>query len=90
MFEAFQRRDDSAVSTGAGVGLGLAIARGFVEAMSGTIALEDTPGGGLTVQIELPLADPRGTGLPPGGTGPASAGQPLAPDAPDDRSVRTI
>ena len=36
MFEPFQRRDDRAVSTGAGVGLGLAIARGFVEAMRGT------------------------------------------------------
>jgi two-component system sensor histidine kinase KdpD len=54
VFEPFQRRDDGAVSTGAGVGLGLAIARGFVEAMHGLIALEDTPGGGLTVSIALP------------------------------------
>jgi two-component system sensor histidine kinase KdpD len=54
VFEPFQRRDDGAVSTGAGVGLGLAIARGFVEAMHGVIALEDTPGGGLTVSIALP------------------------------------
>jgi two-component system sensor histidine kinase KdpD len=54
VFEAFQRRDDRAVSTGAGVGLGLAIARGFVEAMHGSIALEDTPGGGLVVSIALP------------------------------------
>jgi two-component system sensor histidine kinase KdpD len=37
-----------------GVGLGLAVARGFVSAMGGTIALEDTPGGGLTVTIALP------------------------------------
>ena len=56
VFEAFQRRDDRAVSTGAGVGLGLAIARGFVEAMHGTIALEDTPGGGLVVIVSLPIA----------------------------------
>jgi len=54
VFEPFQRRDDGAVSTGAGVGLGLAIARGFVEAMHGDISLEDTPGGGLTVSIALP------------------------------------
>ena len=37
-----------------GVGLGLAVARGFVTAMGGTFALEDTPGGGLTVTIVLP------------------------------------
>jgi two-component system sensor histidine kinase KdpD len=54
VFEPFQRRDDHAVSTGAGVGLGLAIARGFIEAMQGSITLEDTAGGGLTVIIELP------------------------------------
>ncbi len=56
VFEAFQRRDDRAVSTGAGVGLGLAIARGFVEAMHGAISLEDTPGGGLVVIVSLPVA----------------------------------
>ncbi|MDQ2957538.1 MAG: DUF4118 domain-containing protein [Actinomycetota bacterium] len=55
VFEAFQRRDDRAVSTGAGVGLGLAIALGFVESMRGSIALEDTPGGGLIVSIALPV-----------------------------------
>jgi two-component system sensor histidine kinase KdpD len=37
-----------------GVGLGLAVSRGFVSAMGGTFALEDTPGGGLTVTIVLP------------------------------------
>jgi len=56
VFEPFQRRDDRAVSTGAGVGLGLAIARGFVVAMRGTINLDDTPGGGLVVTIALPVA----------------------------------
>jgi two-component system sensor histidine kinase KdpD len=54
VFEPFQRRDDRAVSTGAGVGLGLAIARGFVEAMHGSIGLDDAPGGGLIVRITLP------------------------------------
>ena len=39
-----------------GVGLGLAVARGFVTAMGGTFSLEDTPGGGLTVTIALPSA----------------------------------
>jgi len=37
-----------------GVGLGLAVARGFVEAVDGTLELADTPGGGLTVSVCLP------------------------------------
>ena len=41
---------------GEGIGLGLAVAKGFVEAMGGTIELEDTPGGGLTVCISLEAA----------------------------------
>jgi two-component system sensor histidine kinase KdpD len=57
-FAPFQRRDDHTTS-GAGVGLGLAIARGFVEAMHGTITLEDTPGGGLVAVVTLPVASTR-------------------------------
>ena len=56
VFAPFQRRDDHATSTSGGVGLGLAIARGFVEAMHGTIALEDTPGGGLIAVVALPAS----------------------------------
>jgi two-component system sensor histidine kinase KdpD len=37
-----------------GVGLGLALSRGLVEAMSGTLSPEGTPGGGLTMTISLP------------------------------------
>ncbi len=54
VFEPFQRFGDR--SNEAGVGLGLAVARGFVRAMGGRILLDDTPGGGLTVVIELPKA----------------------------------
>jgi two-component system, OmpR family, sensor histidine kinase KdpD len=39
-----------------GRGLGLAIARGFVTAMGGEIWLEETPGGGATFAIQLPVA----------------------------------
>ena len=53
-FAPFQRRDDLSTSVTPGVGLGLAIARGFTEAMSGELTMEDTPGGGLTVVITLP------------------------------------
>jgi len=52
IFEPFQRFDDKKV----GVGLGLAVAKGFTEAMGGAIVAADTPGGGLTVRITLPVA----------------------------------
>ena len=55
VFQPFQRIVDHHGS-GAGVGLGLAIARGFVEAMGGELAVEDTPGGGTTMVISLPIA----------------------------------
>ncbi|MGW6389941.1 DUF4118 domain-containing protein [Streptomyces sp. NPDC055103] len=51
IFEPFQRFGDA--PRGAGVGLGLAVARGFVEAMGGTLSAEDTPGGGLTMVLTL-------------------------------------
>ncbi|QNJ96384.1 sensor histidine kinase KdpD [Mycolicibacterium fluoranthenivorans] len=51
LFEPFQRLGDRDTSTG--VGLGLSVARGFVEAMGGTITATDTPGGGLTIEIDL-------------------------------------
>ncbi|BBX66895.1 sensor histidine kinase [Mycolicibacterium psychrotolerans] len=51
IFDAFQRLGDQDNSTG--VGLGLSVARGFVHAMGGSISVGDTPGGGLTVEIDL-------------------------------------
>ncbi|MET8574149.1 ATP-binding protein [Streptomyces sp. NPDC005012] len=52
MFEPFQRLGDA--PRGVGVGLGLAVARGFAEAMRGALTAEDTPGGGLTMVLTLP------------------------------------
>jgi two-component system, OmpR family, sensor histidine kinase KdpD len=49
VFEPFQRLGDR--PSGDGVGLGLAVARGFVEAMGGEVEVEDTPGGGLTMVL---------------------------------------
>ncbi|MDT5144407.1 MAG: two-component system, OmpR family, sensor histidine kinase KdpD, partial [Mycobacterium sp.] len=51
MFQPFQRLGDCDTTTG--LGLGLSVAKGFVEAMDGTITASDTPGGGLTLLIDL-------------------------------------
>jgi len=51
LFAPFQRLGDH--DTSIGVGLGLSVARGFVEAIGGSISATDTPGGGLTVEIDL-------------------------------------
>ncbi|QUQ64398.1 sensor histidine kinase [Kutzneria sp. CA-103260] len=51
-FAPFQRLGDRETTTG--IGLGLSVAKGFAEAMGGTVSAEDTPGGGLTVVISLP------------------------------------
>ncbi|MCX4695855.1 ATP-binding protein [Streptomyces sp. NBC_01408] len=53
-FEPFQRLGDR--DNTAGLGLGLALARGLTEAMDGTLTPEDTPGGGLTMVLSLPVA----------------------------------
>lgn len=60
LFAPFQRLGDH--NTTIGVGLGLSVARGFVEAMGGTISATDTPGGGLTVEIDL-AAPPKDDAL---------------------------
>ncbi|MFI5635212.1 ATP-binding protein [Streptomyces sp. NPDC051664] len=65
IFEPFQRYGDA--PRGAGVGLGLAVARGFVESMGGTLDAEDTPGGGMTMVLTLKAVSgyvPTGTDLP--------------------------
>lgn len=56
LFEPFQRLGDR--NNKYGVGLGLSVARGFAEAMGGTISATDTPGGGLTILVDLPAPGP--------------------------------
>jgi two-component system sensor histidine kinase KdpD len=56
VFRPFQRLGDS--ENRVGVGLGLAVARGFVEAVGGELDIEDTPGGGCTMVIRIPVVEP--------------------------------
>ena len=53
VFAPFQRLGDR---TPGGVGLGLAVARGFTEAMNGILEPRETDGGGLTMRLGLPVA----------------------------------
>ena len=54
MFLPFQRLGDHPGADG--IGLGLAVARGFVEAMDGSLAIEDSEGGGLTMVLTFEAA----------------------------------
>jgi two-component system sensor histidine kinase KdpD len=57
IFAAFQRAGDA--PQGDGLGRGRAVARGLMTVMGGTLVPEDTPGGGLTMVLELPVAQPQ-------------------------------
>ncbi|NYD43834.1 sensor histidine kinase [Nocardioides panaciterrulae] len=61
MFEPFQRLDDGAPG---GLGLGLAVARGLAGAVGGNLRVEDTPGGGLTMLLDVPRHRPAPPGEP--------------------------
>jgi len=60
MFAPFQRLGD--VPQGSGVGLRLAVGRGLAEAVDASIDVEDTPGGGLTMIVTVPVAGAAAAG----------------------------
>ncbi|AEF42683.1 Osmosensitive K channel His kinase sensor [Hoyosella subflava DQS3-9A1] len=59
-FAPFRRRGDRNMTTG--IGLGMSVAKGFTEAMAGTIEVAETPGGGLTVNCAFPAVEYAGAG----------------------------
>jgi signal transduction histidine kinase len=59
VLQPFVRLEDSRNRSTGGAGLGLAIARSFVEAHGGTISINDSPSGGARLTVRLPLFVPR-------------------------------
>jgi two-component system sensor histidine kinase KdpD len=56
VFQPFQRLGDGGRALYDGIGLGLAVTKGFVDAMGGEVFVEDTPGGGATIVITLEVS----------------------------------
>src|SRR5260370_7433013 len=81
VFQPFQRFGDHDNETG--IGLGLALSRGLVEAMGGSLEPEDTPGGGLTMVLSLRVSGAESTSTDPAPTPPRN------PPAPPPRPPPT-
>ena len=58
VFERFHRVDSSRNRASGGSGLGLAIVAAIIDAHRGVVRATQTPGGGVTMQILLPLTTP--------------------------------
>ncbi|MRH29383.1 HAMP domain-containing protein [Microbacterium sp. SYP-A9085] len=57
IFQRFWRADNSRTRETGGSGLGLSIVASIVDLLHGTVDVTDTPGGGATFRVSLPLAD---------------------------------
>ena len=55
IFEPFEREDAGENVCSSGTGLGMPIAKSFVELMNGSIKVESKPGAGTLVTVKLPL-----------------------------------
>jgi two-component system OmpR family sensor kinase len=56
VFERFFRADSSRTRASGGSGLGLSIVSALVAAHNGTVTVDETPGGGATFTVRLPLS----------------------------------
>ena len=59
IFQRFWRADTSRTRETGGSGLGLSIVASIVEALHGSVDVVDTPGGGATFRVSLPLVEGR-------------------------------
>ena len=60
LFDQFYRTDEARSNVADGSGLGLAVSKEIIRAMNGTIEARNTPGGGLTILIRLPMLEEKG------------------------------
>jgi two-component system OmpR family sensor kinase len=91
VFERFYRADTSRSRAHGGTGLGLAVVAALVAVHDGRVEVAETPGGGATFRVCLPLAPPEGVEgdasvpavqpEPVAGTGDRPAADSEAPDA---------
>jgi len=87
VFERFYRVDPSRTRDSGGSGLGLAIVAAIVASHDGRVTVRETPGGGTTVRVELPVAGPHGVAGGPADAPGADAGAGAPTDGtsePDD------
>ncbi|WP_309129554.1 HAMP domain-containing sensor histidine kinase [Microbacterium sp.] len=61
IFERFWRADTSRARETGGAGLGLAIVASIIESLHGSVRVEESPGGGATFIVSLPLAPAKAT-----------------------------
>lgn len=64
IFGRFWRADTSRNRETGGSGLGLAIVRSIVDAHGGRVSVHETPGGGATFRVDLPIAPPSDDTIP--------------------------
>ena len=57
VFDLFYRSAGDAVRGARGVGIGLALARQLVGLLHGTITVDETPGGGASFRVTIPLTE---------------------------------